>query len=73
MNKRLLNELLELTPAERIELVEVLWDSVGPEKMPPLSDEQIQECERELAAHRADPNSSIPWEEAKAWLRARLR
>lgn len=73
MNKRLLDELLELTPAERIELVEVLWDSVAAVDMPPLTDEQIRECERELAEHRADPNSSIPWEEAKTWLRSRLK
>jgi putative addiction module component (TIGR02574 family) len=73
MNKRLLDELLELTPAERIELVEVLWDSVTPDDMPPLTDEQIRACEHELAEHRADPSSSIPWEEAKQWLRARLK
>ena len=27
-------ELMELTPAERIELVEDLWDSIGQEDLP---------------------------------------
>lgn len=27
-------ELMELTPEERIELVQDLWDSIGPEEVP---------------------------------------
>jgi putative addiction module component (TIGR02574 family) len=46
MNKSLLKELPELTPEERIELAEDLWDSVEPEEMPPLTAEQKQEIER---------------------------
>ena len=46
MNKALLTELLELTPAERIQLAEDLWDSIAPEEMPTLTDEQQQEIGR---------------------------
>ena len=40
MNKALLAELMELSPAERLELVEELWDSIPPEDLPPLTEEQ---------------------------------
>ncbi len=48
MNRALLVELMKLTPAERIQLAEDLWDSISPEEMPPLSDEQISEINRRL-------------------------
>jgi hypothetical protein len=43
MKKSLLKELLELTPAERIELAGDLWDSIEPHEMPALTLEQEQE------------------------------
>ena len=73
MNKALLKELLELTPAQRIELAEDLWDSVGPDDMPPLSSEQIEEYERRYAEHVRDPQSSSKWEDVKARLLARFK
>jgi hypothetical protein len=42
MNKALLKELMELNPAERIQLAEDLWDSIAADEMPPLSDEQME-------------------------------
>jgi putative addiction module component (TIGR02574 family) len=66
-------DLLHLTEAERIQLAQDLWDSIS-EKTDalPLGVEQIQDYERRLAEHRANPASSIPWEEARAALRARF-
>jgi len=61
-------ELMELTPAERIELVEDLWDSIEPQDMPPLTPEQKQELDRRYAEHLRDPTTAIPWEEVKARL-----
>jgi putative addiction module component (TIGR02574 family) len=73
MNDKILAELLKLTPAERIRLAQDLWDSVGPEDMPPLTDEQIAEIDREFAEHARDPSSAIPWGEVRASLWASLR
>ena len=73
MNKSLLKELLELTPAERIELAEDLWDSIEPEELPPLTVEQMRECERRYAEHLRDPSSASTWEDVKARLLARYR
>jgi putative addiction module component (TIGR02574 family) len=52
----------ELTVAERIQLAEDLWDSVGdaPEILE-LTAAQRQELDRRLAAYRGDPGATIPW------------
>jgi putative addiction module component (TIGR02574 family) len=72
--KSLLADLLELSPAERIQLAEDLWDSVSasPESMPGLTATQLAEMERRLAEHARDPASAIPWEEVRARLWSRL-
>jgi putative addiction module component (TIGR02574 family) len=72
MNKALLAELMELTPAERIQLAEELWDSISPEDMPPLTPEQEQEIDRRLAEHARDPSRASSWEEVRARLWARF-
>jgi putative addiction module component (TIGR02574 family) len=71
MNEKLLEELLELSPAERIDLAEKLWDSIGPEDMPPLTPEQQQEIDRRMAEHQKDPSTAIPWEDVRDWLWSR--
>jgi putative addiction module component (TIGR02574 family) len=73
MNKSLLKELLELSPAERIELAEDLWDSIEPEEMPPLSAEQMQEVERRQTEHVRNPERASKWEDVKARLLARYK
>ena len=72
--KSLLSDLLELTPAERIQLAEDLWDSVSasPETMPGLTTTQLAEVERRLAEHARNPSAAIPWEEVRARLWSRL-
>ncbi|MGQ0698116.1 MAG: addiction module protein [Panacagrimonas sp.] len=54
--------------SERIELVEDIWDSIAEETggSVVLSPAQRTELHRRLAAHGADPSSSIPWEQVRA-------
>jgi putative addiction module component (TIGR02574 family) len=66
-------ELMELTPEERVELAEDLWDSIEPERLPPLSVEELDELDRELAEHRADPGGAQSWEVVRAWLQSRRK
>jgi putative addiction module component (TIGR02574 family) len=73
MNKALLKELLELTPTERLELVEELWDSIPPQELPPLTEEQKQEIELRYEALVRDPNRGSTWEDARARLWAKYR
>jgi putative addiction module component (TIGR02574 family) len=61
MNKAaLMNELLELSVEERLELVQDLWDSIEDENLPPLTDEQMSEMDRRIAEHERDPSSGLP-------------
>jgi putative addiction module component (TIGR02574 family) len=72
MNKSLLKELLELTPAERIKLAQDLWDSIEPHEMTALTLEQEQEFERRYAEHIRNPESASEWDDVKKRLLARL-
>jgi putative addiction module component (TIGR02574 family) len=73
MNKALLKELVEeLSPEERIQLAQELWDSVS-ENRPLLTESELDEIERELAEHRSDPRDSLPWNDVRAWLRSRRK
>jgi putative addiction module component (TIGR02574 family) len=65
MKKSLLKELLELTPAERIELAGDLWDSIEPHEMPALTVEQEQEIERRYAEPIRNPESASEWDDVK--------
>ncbi len=61
-----LAELLELSAAERILLVEDLWDSIAasPESVP-VTDAQRRELDARLAACERDPQAGCDWEAVK--------
>lgn len=64
----------KLSIGERIALVQALWDSIASEvESLPLTEAQRQEIDRRLAAHRANPQAAIPWEQVEAEALARLR
>jgi putative addiction module component (TIGR02574 family) len=64
----------QLSFQERIALVQELWDSIAAEaEQVPLTEAQRQEVDRRLAAHRANPQAAIPWEQVEAEALARLR
>ena len=68
----LIDELAKLTPAERQQIIaevekrdEVEWLDEGE-----LTDEEKRLIKERLDACEKDPNAWIPWEEAKARLKA---
>jgi putative addiction module component (TIGR02574 family) len=78
MNKAdLLNELMQLTPTERLDIADQLWDSIHPPgSLRPgeefvLTDEQKAELDRRIAEHERDSGSAIPWEMVRERLRAK--
>jgi putative addiction module component (TIGR02574 family) len=73
MNKALLQELMRLPAAERVEIALELWDSVEERDLPPLTPEQMEEIDRRIAEHERDPSRAIPWEEVRDRLRARFK
>jgi putative addiction module component (TIGR02574 family) len=63
-----------LSIAERIALVQEIWDSIAADvEQAPLTEAQRQEVDRRLAAHRANPQAAIPWEQVEADALAQLR
>ena len=56
-------EIRKLSVPERLQLVTEIWDSIldTPELLP-VSDELAEELQKRLAAHRASPEESEPWE-----------
>jgi putative addiction module component (TIGR02574 family) len=64
----------QLSVAERIALVQEIWDSIAPEaEQWAISEAQRHEVDRRLAAHRANPQAAIPWDQVEAEALARLR
>lgn len=63
-------EYMKLSISERIQLVEDIWDSIAAEAPDAVGLSQAKKAElhRRLAAHRADPSTSIPWEQVRSKL-----
>ncbi len=72
MKHALVAEILELPVADRMRLVEAIWDSISaaPEDLP-LTDWQREELDRRLAEFEADSDSSSTLEEVFARIRRR--
>lgn len=66
MDKFPVAEILELPVADRIRLMEIIWDSIAhvPEAVP-VSDELKAELAQRLAEFEANPEAGIPWEEVR--------
>ena len=62
-----LTDILELPVAERLRLIEEIWDSVVeiPEAVP-LTDWQRDELRKRLESYRANPEAGSPWADVKA-------
>lgn len=58
-----------LSIAERLQLVEDVWDSIALEQPDavalPLSANERTELDRRLAAHRRDPSAGVPWHDVR--------
>ena len=69
-----LDEVMRLPVAERLRLVEALWDSIAADSTAlPLTDAQRAELDRRLVEHEDHPDDVVPWEEIKASITERLK
>ncbi len=60
----------QLSVAQRILLVEEIWDSIAAEEAEmPLTEAQRQDLQRRIANYEANPKAGSSWEEVKARLR----
>lgn len=60
------SEILQLSVAERMQIVEDIWDSIGktPEELP-LSEAEKLELDKRLESYRENPNEGVEWETLK--------
>lgn len=68
-----LTDATQLPLAERIELIEALWETVPEEALPPLSEEWMAEIERRSAEFKAGIAKTTPWETVHAEALGRLQ
>jgi len=67
-----LEEALRLSPHDRLELIEALWDTLSEEDVP-ISSEERALLDARLADLEAHPDDQSPWPEVKARLEQRRR
>ena len=64
-------EILKLSPAEKILLVEKVWDSLKPDEIT-IPESHIAETRRRLEAIRKGEVSLSSWEDVRKRIRSRL-
>ena len=66
------NSLFDLSPPEKLQLVEDLWDDLAatPSEVP-IHDWQKEELARRKANLLSKPSSGVDWEELKVRIRSR--
>ena len=66
MRTKELEKILELSVAQRILIVEEIWDSIlnNPDAVP-LTDNQKKELEKRLNSYYENPQAGSPWPEVK--------
>jgi putative addiction module component (TIGR02574 family) len=60
------SEIFQLSVAERIQIVEDIWDSISknPDELE-LSEAEKLELDKRLASYKQNPNDGIEWETLK--------
>jgi putative addiction module component (TIGR02574 family) len=73
MVANVVHDALALSPADRLDLIHQLWESLleDPEGIP-LTNEQKSELDRRYEDYLANPDEGHTWEEVEAFVKARL-
>jgi putative addiction module component (TIGR02574 family) len=66
----LIPELARLSPRQRLDLIEALWESLDDRDVP-VTEAQRAELDRRIAGFEQDREQSISWEQISAELRPR--
>lgn len=67
IDESLLAKVSDLSPADRLELIAVVWETLTPNDLPVTEAERALLDDR-LADMEANPNDQNPWPEVKARL-----
>jgi putative addiction module component (TIGR02574 family) len=67
-----LDEIRKLSVAERIQLVEDIWDSIAASQAEvPLTEAQREDLDRRIEAYEADPDAGSSWEDVEKRIQGR--
>ena len=67
-----IEDILQLSIDERLDLVEKIWDSITVSDQPlPLTEAQRAELDRRLQAHVQNPDEVETWDEVKSKIQHR--
>jgi putative addiction module component (TIGR02574 family) len=72
MNTDLLAAALKLSPSDRLQLIETLWDTLSEEDIP-ITPEQRALLDERLDDLEQNPGAQSPWSEVKTRLEQRHR
>jgi putative addiction module component (TIGR02574 family) len=73
LNSNSIEDIKKLSVAERILIVEDIWDSIfSSEEDFPITDEQKKELDSRLDAYKKNPNEGKSWKEVKDNIRSHL-
>jgi len=65
MNAPVVDEILKLSVEERLGIIDLVWESLGPSVVP-IGAAHLKVIEERLAEHRRDPDSTLTLEEVLA-------
>jgi len=72
MSTDLLEEARRLSPRDRLQLIEALWDTLSNEDIPVTAEERAL-LDARLSDLEANPDDQSPWSDVKARLEQRRR
>jgi putative addiction module component (TIGR02574 family) len=72
IDESLLAKVTSLSPAEQLELIGAVWDSLSPDDLP-VTDAEKALLDARLADIDINPDDQSPWPEVKARLERLLR
>ena len=61
----LLADVVQLPVADRIQMLDAIWDTLPGDCLPPLSDEWVQEIQCRSAEYDAGAVETVSWEQIK--------
>jgi putative addiction module component (TIGR02574 family) len=61
----LLADAARLPVADRIQLIDAIWDTLPADSLPPLSDEWAAEIRRRSSEYDSGAVETVPWEQIK--------
>jgi len=64
-----MQEILDMSVAERILMIEKIWDSINPDEIN-LSSAHMEELERRMSRYERGETSFVTWDSVKAELRS---